>query len=136
MNVIEQKFEVNYSKVDKKTQIILVHTSRTLIDYMVSLRYRFLGKPPRLPHYIVSRDGKILKLLEENLDSNYFNSVTLNYKSIIISLENLGWLEKVPLKNYYSNWIGNIYKEKIVDRKWRDYYFWQPYTDIQLEKTS
>lgn len=136
MNVIEQKFEVNYSKVDKKTQIILVHTSRTLIDYMISLRYRFLGKPPRLPHYIVSRDGKILKLLEEKLDSNYFNSVTLNYKSIIISLENLGWLEKVPLKNYYSNWIGNIYKEKIVDRKWRDYYFWQPYTDIQLEKTS
>jgi N-acetyl-anhydromuramyl-L-alanine amidase AmpD len=45
----------------------------------------------------------------------------------------LGWLEKEPLKNHYINWIGNIYKEKIVDKKWRDYFFWQPYTEIQMD---
>jgi hypothetical protein len=60
----------------------------------------------------------------------------VNEKSIIICLENLGWLEKVLLKNHHTNWIGNIYKEKVFDRKWRDYFFWQPYTDIQLEKTA
>jgi N-acetyl-anhydromuramyl-L-alanine amidase AmpD len=45
-------------------------------------------------------------------------------------------LEKEPLKLHHINWIGNIYKEKVVDRKWRDYFFWHPYTDIQLEKTA
>jgi hypothetical protein len=54
----------------------------------------------------------------------------------VICLENLGWLEKEPLKQHHINWIGNIYKEKVVDRKWRDYFFWHPYTDVQLEKTA
>ena len=57
-------------------------------------------------------------------------------QSIIISLENLGWLEKEPLKNYHINWIGSIYKEKVLDKKWRDYFFWEPYTKIQLDKTA
>jgi hypothetical protein len=48
----------------------------------------------------------------------------------------LGWLEKVPLKKGYNNWIGNIYNGEIVDRKWRDYFYWQPYTEIQIEKTA
>ena len=48
----------------------------------------------------------------------------------------MGWLEKQPLKNYYINWIGNIYKEKVVDRKWRDYFIWQPYTQLQTDKTA
>jgi N-acetyl-anhydromuramyl-L-alanine amidase AmpD len=136
MDIIESKFDVDYSDVDKKTQIILIHTSRPLIDFMVSLKHRFLGKPPRLPHYLISRDGKILQTLDDNMNSNYFNSVTINYKSIVISLENLGWLEKVPLRKYHINWIGNIYKDKVVEKKWRDNYFWQPYTEVQYEKTA
>ena len=107
-----------------------------LIEYMVSLNYRFLGKPPRLPHYLISREGRVIQTLDDKKDANYFDSVTLNYKSIIISLENLGWLEKVPLRKHHINWIGNIYKEKVVDKKWRENFFWQPYTDVQLEKTA
>jgi N-acetyl-anhydromuramyl-L-alanine amidase AmpD len=44
-------------------------------------------------------------------------------------------MEKEPLKNSHINWIGNIYKEKIYEKKWRDYFFWQPYTEIQIENT-
>ena len=51
-------------------------------------------------------------------------------------MENLGWLEKEPLSNHYVNWIGDIYKGNVFEKKWRDYYFWQPYTNIQVEKTS
>ena len=56
----------------------------------------------------------------------------INKNSIIISLENLGWLEKEPLKDQHINWIGNIYKGNIIEKKWRDYFFWHPYSDIQL----
>jgi N-acetyl-anhydromuramyl-L-alanine amidase AmpD len=131
-NVIDTKFETDL----KKVQIVLTHTSRTLFDYMVSVKYRFGGKPVRLPHYIVGRDGKVINLLNDTTNGRFTNSDRINEKAIVISLENLGWLEKEPLKLHHINWIGNIYKEKVVDRKWRDYFFWQPYTDIQLEKTA
>jgi N-acetyl-anhydromuramyl-L-alanine amidase AmpD len=131
-NVIDTKFETDL----KKVQIVLTHTSRTLFDYMVSIKYRFGGKPVRLPHYIVGRDGKVINLLNDTTDGRFTNNDRINEKAIVISLENLGWLEKEPLKLHHINWIGNIYKEKVVDRKWRDYFFWHPYTDIQLEKTA
>ena len=131
-NVIDTKFETDL----KKVQIVLTHTSRTLFDYMVSVKYRFGGKPVRLPHYIVGRDGKVINLLNDTTDGRFTNNDRINEKAIVISLENLGWLEKEPLKLHHINWIGNIYKEKVVDRKWRDYFFWHPYTDIQLEKTA
>jgi N-acetyl-anhydromuramyl-L-alanine amidase AmpD len=131
-NVIDTKFETDL----KKVQIVLTHTSRTLFDYMVSVKYRFGGKPVRLPHYIVGQDGKVINLLNDTTNGRFTNNDRINEKAIVISLENLGWLEKEPLKLHHINWIGNIYKEKVVDRKWRDYFFWHPYTDIQLEKTA
>jgi hypothetical protein len=51
-------------------------------------------------------------------------------------LENLGWLEKKPLTNHYINWKGSIYNEQVYEKKWRDYYFWQPYTSEQIQKTA
>ena len=57
----------------------------------------------------------------------------INQQSIIISLENLGWLEKEPLKNYHINWIGDIYKEKVFEKKWREKFFWDPYTKKQID---
>jgi hypothetical protein len=59
-----------------------------------------------------------------------------NKSTIIISLENLGWLRKNPLQGGYINWIGNIYKDRIYERKWRGYFFWQPYTEEQLDSLS
>jgi N-acetyl-anhydromuramyl-L-alanine amidase AmpD len=136
MEIIENLIQTNFKKEDKKNQIVLCHTSRTLFDYMVSIKFRFGGKPIRLPHYIVSRDGKILKLIDEELNGYFTNNDRINSKAIVVCLENLGWLEKEPLKLHHINWIGNIYKEKVFDRKWRDYFFWHPYTDIQVEKTA
>lgn len=136
MEIIENLIQTNFKKEDKKNQIVLCHTSRTLFDYMVSIKFRFGGKPIRLPHYIISRDGKILKLIDDELNGYFTNNDRINTKSIVVCLENLGWLEKEPLKQHHINWIGNIYKEKVFDRKWRDYFFWQPYTEMQVEKTA
>jgi N-acetyl-anhydromuramyl-L-alanine amidase AmpD len=123
-------------KQKKKKQIILSHTSRDVKNYLMSLKYRYNGKYDKIPNYVINREGKILKLLNDNEHSNYFPDTNINRNSIIICLENLGWMEKEPLKNSHINWIGNIYKEKIYEKKWRDYFFWQPYTEIQMENTS
>jgi len=136
MEIIESLIPSNLKKEKQKKQIVLTHTSRTMLDFVVSLKNRFNGEPIKLPHYVIGRDGKVLKITDDLTNSNFTNNTLINNKSIIVCLENLGWLEKVSLKNYHTNWIGNIYKEKVLDRKWRDYFFWQPYTDIQLEKTA
>ena len=120
-------------KQKKKNQIILVHTSRNAGDYLNSLKYRFNGKHKRIPNYLITREGKIIKLLENIEHSDYFKEVNVNRNAIIISLENLGWLQKEQLRDYYANWIGDIYKGKVYEKKWRDYFFWQPYTTEQMD---
>ncbi len=114
------------------SQIILTHTSRDVEEYLTSLKYRMNGKFPRIPHYVVAKDGSVIQTLSEEQYSDFFYYSQINEQSIIVSLENLGWLEKVPLKDQYTNWIGNIYKGVPHERKWRDYFLWDPYTQDQM----
>jgi N-acetyl-anhydromuramyl-L-alanine amidase AmpD len=135
LNIIEYgNFKPTGNNI-KKRQIILTHTSRTLTEYLTSLKHRKNGRYDKIPNYLISRDGKILKLLSNDGYTNYIDDDKLNKKSITICYENLGWLEKEPLKKSYINWIGNIYNGKVLERRWRDYIFWQPYTDIQMENS-
>ena len=135
LDVIEYgKFKPT-GKQKKKNQIILVHTSRNANDYLNSLKYRFNGNYKKIPNYLVTREGKIIKLLDNIEHSDYFQEVNVNRNAIIISLENLGWLQKEQLRDYYVNWIGDIYKGKVYEKKWRDYFFWQPYTEEQVLST-
>ena len=136
MEIIDKIFQTDLNKEKEKKQILLTHSGRNIMDYMMSIKYRFNGVPKRLPHYLIGRDGKVIQVLEDKYNSNFSSNDRVNSKSIVICLENLGWLEKVPLKLHHINWIGNIYKGDVFDKKWRDYFFWQPYTDIQLEKTA
>jgi N-acetyl-anhydromuramyl-L-alanine amidase AmpD len=119
-------------KQKKKSQIILTHTSRNVESYLASLRYRYNGKFNRIPNYVITKEGKILQLLENIEHTNYFSETNINRNAIIVSLENLGWLEKQPLQDHYINWIGDIYKGKPFERKWRDYFFWDSYTEKQM----
>lgn len=135
-NIIEYgKFKPT-GKQKKKKQIILMHSARDINNYLMSLKYRYNGKYDKIPNYVIDREGKVLKLLKDNEYTNIFPESNINKNSIIICLENLGWLEKEPLKNSHINWIGDIYKETICEKKWRDYFFWQPYTDIQVQNTA
>jgi len=123
-------------KHKKKTKIILCHTSREVGEYLTSLKFRFNGKYDKIPHFVSTKEGKILQLLPELGYSNYFTDEDLNKTSILICLENLGWLEKKPLTNYYINWKGSIYKQQVYEKKWRDFFFWEPYTQSQIQAAA
>jgi N-acetyl-anhydromuramyl-L-alanine amidase AmpD len=123
-------------KNKKKKQIVLCHTSREVGEYLTSLRLRHNGDFSRIPHFVIDREGKILQLLPLNATTDFFTNKVLNNETIVICLENLGWLVKKPLSTIYLNWIGNIYKQEVYEKRWRDYGLWQPYTDVQVEKTS
>ena len=123
-------------KQKKKRQIILCHTSREVEEYLTSLTFRYNGKYDRIPNYVINRRGNVIQLLPDNSHTNFFSDDNINRNSIIVSLENLGWLEKKPLTNYYINWKGSIYNEQVYEKKWRDFFFWQPYTTSQLKSTA
>lgn len=125
-----------FGKNKEKKQIILCHTSREVGEYLTSLKFRYNGKYDKIPNFVISKEGEVLQLLDSKSHSRYFHDEIINQKSVFIVLENLGWLEKKPLTDHYINWNGSIYKGRVVEKKWRDYFFWEPYSEEQLLKTA
>jgi N-acetyl-anhydromuramyl-L-alanine amidase AmpD len=123
-------------KQKKKRQIILCHTSREVEEYLTSLKVRYNSKYDKIPNYLITKDGRILQLLPDEGHSNFFMEPNINRNSIIVCLENLGWLEKKPLTNYHINWKGSIYNQEVYEKKWRDFFFWEPYSEEQIKSTA
>ncbi len=55
---------------DKKN-IILCSTNRDVTNYLISLKYRYLKEYSKIPHYIITKTGTVLQLLN-NTDVGYF----------------------------------------------------------------
>lgn len=121
---------------EKKTQIILAETKRSANNYIKSLKYRYNGKNPYIPNYVVDKEGEIYKILEDNHHTKFMNKDKIDSKSIIIVLENYGWLQKNPLENTYVNYVGDIYKKEVFEKKWRDYTYWDKYEEKQIASLS
>jgi N-acetylmuramoyl-L-alanine amidase len=125
-----------FSKSKIKRQIIICSTLRPAGVYLQSLKYRHNGEYGKVPNYVITREGDILNILPDLSYRKFFNDDEINQNSIIICLENLGWLKQLPLKTFYSNWIGDIYKEDVFEKKWREKDFWQPFTEKQINGLS
>ena len=82
LKIIEKKLNSFVGVEENKKQIILTHTSRNIEDYLCGLKHRFDGVYPKIPNYIVTKEGKILKLLSNVEHSNYFTNPNLNRNSI------------------------------------------------------
>lgn len=119
-------------KNKEKSQIILCHTSREVGEYLTSLKFRYNGRYDKIPHFVITKNGETIQLLDVDGYSNFTGDEMMGRKSITIILENLGWLEKKPLTDYYINWNASIYKGKVFEKKWRDYFFWDPYKEEQI----
>jgi hypothetical protein len=102
-------------------------------NYLASIRYRYNGTYRRIPNYVITKEGKVLQLLENIEHTEFFSETNLNRNSIIVSLENLGWLEKQPLENQYVNWIGDIYKKEVFSKKWKGKLYWDNYSEGQYD---
>jgi len=126
----------NIGKSNKKTQIILSETKRNYRNYINSLKYRYNGKNPYIPNYVVTKEGEIYKTLEDDEYTNMMLDDDIDKQSIHIVLENYGWLKKNPLEDSYVNYIGDIYKKEVYTKKWRDYFFWDKYNEEQIKILS
>jgi len=130
--ITHKKNLFHYKKQFNKTQIILCHTSRPISYFNNSLKYRLGGEYSRIPTYTISKTGKIIENFDSKYCSDFFGVEEIDKFSITICLENLGWLKYNTLNNKYVNWIGDIYKGEVYQKRWRDKTFWSNYPDKQL----
>jgi hypothetical protein len=121
---------------NNKKQIVLTDTKRDYKNYINSLRYRYNKKNPYLPNYVITKTGDIYKIMEPEMYSNFMHDEVIDMNCIVIAMENNGWLKKNPLDDTYVNWLGDIYKKEVYEKKWRDYFFWEPYTENQMKTLS
>lgn len=121
-----------YRRKTKKTQIFLYDTGRRLDDYMMKLRYRNNEQYDDIPHYIIKKTGEIIKIFDTNHSSKTFDKPEVDKRMVKIALENLGWLNKNTITGVLHNWIGDPYRSEPYIKKWRNRYFWDPYTEDQF----
>ena len=89
----EIKLNVNRRKA-KKSQIFLYDTNRRLENYVMKLRYRHNEKYQDIPHFIITKTGKVISLFDTNYSSRTFGDASVDRRMVKIALENLGWLNK------------------------------------------
>lgn len=129
------EFKVLGTNKDKK-QIIITETKRDYKKYINSLKYRYNKKNPYLPNFLINKKGEIFQIMKPENFSSYMNNFEIDKNSIVVALENNGWLRKNPLKNMYSNWVGDIYKEEVYEKKWREEIYWDKYQKKQIDQLS
>lgn len=120
----------------KKTQIFLYDTGRRSDDFIGKLKYRNNGKYDEIPHFIITKLGMVYQLFDTNYYSNTFDEPKIDKQFIKIAIENLGWLNKNTITGFMNNWIGDPYRSEPFARNWRNYYFWDRYSDTQLESIN
>ncbi len=134
---LSESIDFNFLGENKnKKQIIITETKRDYKNYINSLKYRYNKKNPYLPNFVVTKTGDIFKIMSPEKYSKFMENEEIDKNAIIISLENNGWLKKNALNNTYLNWVGDIYKKEVFEKKWRDQLFWDPYDEIQITVLS
>jgi hypothetical protein len=130
--------EKNYIQIEtKKTQIVIGHTFNSNMRHVIGWKKRYNGKFNRTAAFTIDAAGFIYKHFDPKFKSNFFKSNGLDDKTIVILLENNGWLVKDVEKNRYINWFGDIYNKLInlPEIRWRDFKYWDPYTNEQFNST-
>jgi hypothetical protein len=122
-------------KKTKKTQILLYDTQRRVEDFLNKIKYRNGGQYEDIPHFVVSKLGVVHEIFDTDYSSKTFDNPDVDKRIIKIALENLGWLNKNTITGVLNNWIGDPYRSEPHIRSWRNYFFWDKYTDVQLETT-
>lgn len=117
-----------------KKHIIIGNTFNHDMQHVIGWKTRFNGLCKKTAAYTISKDGKIFQHFNPKFFGKSLVNESLNTKSIVILLENDGWLLKDSEKNQFITWLGDIYNgDEIFEKRWRGIEYWCPYTEAQVE---
>lgn len=125
----------NYTNIESiKKQIVIGNTNNNNMKHYIGWVNRYNGKYKKTAAFTIDAAGIIYKHFEPRYQSEYFNDLKQNNKSIVILLENDGSLIKDVEKNNFLSWLGYIYKEEdVFEKKWRTYNYWVQYKKEQID---
>jgi hypothetical protein len=126
----KKKLNINKRKV-KKSQILLFDTQRRYDDYISKLKYRYNGQYDDIPHFVVTKLGKVYSIFNSSYSSKTFDNQNFDKKLIKIAVENLGWLSRNTISGVYTNWVDDIYRGEPYIKNWRNKFYWDEYTSLQ-----
>ena len=128
----------NFIKVETiKKQIVIGHSFSHDMKHYVKWTNRLNGSYQKTASFSIDLNGNTYKHFDPIYFSNILGNIDIDKKSIVILLENDGWLTRDEEKNEFINWIGHIYNKPdiVVEKKWRGYTYWAPYSNKQFEST-
>lgn len=120
-------------KTEKK-RIIIGNTFNSEMKHVIGWKNRLNGHYKKTAQYTITKDGRVYNHFDTDYYSHFFKGHDMNAKSIIILIENEGWLSKDE-NNEFITLIGNIYNKphEVYEKKWRGFNYWAPYTEEQVE---
>lgn len=128
--------ENNYTvEKTQKTQIVIGHTFNGQMKHFHGWKHRYNGKYKKTAAFTIDAAGLVYRHFDPIYKSSFFESEELNNKSIVILLENYGFLTKDVEKKQYITWLGDIYNKstEVIDKRWRNNRYWDPYTIEQVD---
>ena len=126
--------EKNYIPIECiKKQIVIGNTNNRDMKHVIGWNKRYNGHYKKTAAFTIDAAGVIYQHFDPKYQSKYFDKLELNTKSIIILLENDGWLTRKSDSDVFYNWKGDIYNGRVVGKLWRGYKMWAHYTDKQVE---
>lgn len=131
--------EDNYVQLEtEKKHIIIGHTFNHDMKHYTGWLHRYNGNYKKTAAFTIDAAGFVYQHFDPKFHARFFNNKDFDKIVIVILLENDGWLVKNGEKNEFLTWIGDIYKEpsEVVEKRWRGYSFWSPYTKEQLDSAQ
>ena len=116
-----------------KKQIVIGNTWNNNMRHVIGWNKRNNGQYKKTAAFTIDAAGVVYKHFEPTFQSKYFPTLEQNTKSIVILLENEGWLTRnLPDERFY-NWKGNIYNGIVVGKMWKGQNKWATYTQEQMD---
>lgn len=131
--------EKNYIPIESsKKRIVIGNSFSVNMNHYIGWVTRLNGNFKRTANYTIELNGNVHEHFSPKYYSNYLNDNKLDNTIISIVLENEGWLNKDLFnENKYINYVGHIYnREEVVEKRWRNFKFWAPYTYEQMESLT
>lgn len=128
--------EINRYKTQiAKTQIILATSLRKNHNHILRLKHKDYGKSKAWNTFTISRTGEIYQHYDPIFHSDFIGIKEVDKKSISVVLENMGTLFVAP-NDKYINWINEICdNDKVEEKQFLGYNFWEKFTNEQIEST-
>jgi hypothetical protein len=116
----------------KKKQIVLINTGCSIDDHITRINFRYNKQYKKIPTFTIARSGAIHQHYDPLNSSQVLDNQDFDKQSIVIALENIGWLHFNEGSNTYVDWKGVIYENPIIEKLWRSKKYWAQYTDEQF----